>query len=573
MSTTSPRPVHATSGDGASPRLGDILVDRLAVTPEVLREALRRQRQDHRPLGELLMERGLDEVQLVEALAVLQHRTAVDLASVTPEEEALLSLDAQTVRRWEVLPFAIDGSGRLHVATARPDDPALLAALQPLVDREIVLELAGEHAVREKIDRHYTVLHRVEAAAERAVNEHHFVEPQRTAFGVAPDAPVVEIVDLLMTQALRDRASDIHIEPQEESLRIRYRIDGVLRDVQRLPRELGPPILSRIKIMADMDIVDRHRPQDGQVTVELEGRTIDIRVATIETVWGEKVALRLLDPARVVVHLSRLGLTAGDETTLRRLIAAPYGLVVVSGPTGSGKTTTLYAALNELDRDSANITTIEDPVEYQFDQINQIEINRLAGVSFANGLRAILRQDPDVVLVGEVRDVETAQLAVQAALTGHLVLCSVHASDAAGSLHRFLDMGIEPYLLASAGIGVIAQRLVRLSCNHCRVPADLHPEELAFYEKITGRRPQGDRTAGAGCNRCGGTGFRDRRGVFEVLQISDAVRQLIVDRATLAEVQRAAAAAGMRTLQQAGCEVADQDLTTLAEVMRRVYSI
>ena len=553
--------------------LGQLLLERASVSREQLQDALKRQRHDRRRLGEILVDLGMSEADLIAVLAMQQDRHPVDLTASKPDEDALLSVDAELVRRYEVLPLAVDEKGRLHMATAMPDDNALAATLAERTGREVVLELAGRRAIHAAIDKHYTVLHRVDAAAERAVSEQEVTEAPRAPIAVAPDAPVVEIVDLLLTQALRDRASDIHIEPQADRLRVRYRVDGVLHEVQSLPATLGVPVLSRIKIMAEMDIVDRHRPQDGQMTVDIEGRAIDVRVATMETVWGEKAALRLLDPTRVLVEMSSLGLTENDESMLRRLIAAPFGLLVVSGPTGSGKTTSLYAALNELDREGSNITTIEDPVEYQFERINQIQINRLAGVTFANGLRAILRQDPDVVLVGEVRDIETAQIAVQAALTGHLVLCSIHASDAAGALHRFLDMNVEPYLLASAAIGVMAQRLIRLSCTHCLAGAPIRPEEVAFYTKVMGHEPNPERRAGIGCNRCGGTGFRERRGVFEVMPVNDEMRQLIVDKAQLAEIQRVAMAAGMRSLQQAGCDVADQGLTTLSEVMRRVYTI
>ena len=323
--------------------------------------------------------------------------------------------------------------------------------------------------------------------------------------------------------------------------------------------------------MADMDIVDRHRAQDGQTTVTVDGRTVDIRLATMETIWGEKVVLRLLDRSRSLMPLGQLGLRDAEHHLLQRLIASPYGLFIVSGPTGSGKTTTLYAALNEKDRELHNITTIEDPVEYQFDNINQVQINRLAGMTFANGLRAILRQDPDVILVGEVRDVETAQIAVQSALTGHMVMASLHAADAVGALFRFLDMGLQGYLIASSVIGVVAQRLVRVNCEYCAEEVPVKVEESDFYSFVRGRGPNPSQMAGTGCRRCSGTGFHERTGVFECMGIDEQIRSMIVSHATQEQIREYARGEGMRTLQDAVCDLVDDGKTTIAEAMRTVY--
>jgi type IV pilus assembly protein PilB len=343
--------------------------------------------------------------------------------------------------------------------------------------------------------------------------------------------------------------------------------------VQSLPPQLAAPVASRLKLLAEMDIVDRHRSQDGQMTMKLDGRDVDIRIASMETVWGEKIVMRLLDRSRSLLPLGQLGLQQEERDRLHRLVASPYGLLVVSGPTGAGKTTTLYAALNELDRTTRNITTIEDPVEYQFDNINQVQINRLAGTTFANGLRAILRQDPDVILVGEVRDVETAQIAVQSALTGHMVLCSLHAADSVGALHRFLDMGVESFLVASAVIGVVAQRLVRVNCPDCSVAYKPRPEEIEFYKQVRGHPPTAPLLAGRGCRACKGTGYYERVGVFECMRVDDIMRELIVARETQAELRHRAQAAGMRTLQESACDLVDAGRTTIAEVMRTVYVI
>jgi type IV pilus assembly protein PilB len=489
-----------------------------------------------------------------------------------PEPEALATLDAISARRLNVLPISVDGAHRVHIATARPGDDELIETLRTFTGRDVVMHLAGRNAIHNALDRHYPVFDRVSTAVEQAISDR--VEmAERQAVSLQVDAPVVNIVDLLLTQGLRDRASDIHLEPQSDRLRIRFRVDGALHDVQDLPRDLINPIASRLKILASMDIVDRHRAQDGQIAIRLDGRAIDIRVATMETIWGEKVVLRLLDPEQALVSLPSLGLAEDAERTLRRLVASPYGLIVVSGPTGAGKTTTLYSLLNELDRQLLNITTIEDPVEYHFENINQVRINRLAGMTFANGLKAILRQDPDVILVGEVRDAETATIAIQAALTGHLVLCSLHASDTAGAIHRFLDMGIESFLVASALIGVVAQRLVRTNCAQCAAPYAPKPDELEFLRSVRGDVPMPQLKGGTGCIHCSGRAFYGRTGVFESLQIDDELRQLVVDKETHIGLRRAALSKGMVALQDSAVAMVERGQTTLAEAMRAVYVI
>jgi type IV pilus assembly protein PilB len=553
-------------------RLGELLLDSNQIAKKTLGAGLKRQRRSGRRLGDVLVELGVPTSAITEAVAQQLATQVVDLDSARIDRVAVDSIDAAVARELGVVPTHVDEDGRLHIATADPADDELLRRLPDLADREVRLDLADAAAIQRALDRHYTVLPKLDAAAQRAVAE---TAQAPAAVGISTlsaDAPVVQIVNLIITQGLRDRVSDIHIEPQADRLRIRYRIDGALRDVQSLPTDLAAPVASRLKIMADMDIVDRHRSQDGQMTMQLDGRDIDIRIATMETLWGEKVVLRLLDRSRSVLPLGQLGLRDEEHARLRRMITSPYGLMIVSGPTGAGKTTTLYAALNELDRTNRNITTIEDPVEYRFANINQVQINRLAGTTFANGLRAILRQDPDVILVGEVRDVETAQIAVQSALTGHLVLCSLHAADCVGALHRFLDMGLEGFLVASAVIGVVAQRLVRVNCPHCSREVEPRPEEADFYRMVMDRDPEAQ-MVGEGCRHCSGTGFFERSGVFETMSVDDSTRELIVDRATQVTLRRHAREAGMRTLQESACALIDSGQTTIAEAMRTVYVI
>jgi type IV pilus assembly protein PilB len=334
---------------------------------------------------------------------------------------------------------------------------------------------------------------------------------------------------------------------------------------------MASALVSRIKVMADMNIVERRRPQDGQIELNVEGHELDVRVSTTATVFGEKCVMRLLDRTRAVLTMAQLGMSDETRDVYERLIRSPYGMVICAGPTGAGKTTTLYATLAAIDREEINIMTIEDPVEYVFPAINQIQINPLAGVTFANGLKAILRQDPDAILVGEIRDVETARIAVQAALTGHFVMSSLHATDATSALHRFMDMGIEPFLIASSLLGVVGQRLIRKICENCKGPYAPTPDERSFYDLAGGHPDNTEFVRGAGCNVCGQTGYYDRVGIYEVLPITDSLKELVVARASLAALREAAVEVGMRTLRDQAVDLVEQKLTTIAEVLRTVY--
>jgi type IV pilus assembly protein PilB len=387
------------------------------------------------------------------------------------------------------------------------------------------------------------------------------------------DAPVVQVVQMLVTQGLRDRASDIHIEPHDDRIRVRYRVDGALHDVLSLPGSMGPAVVSRIKILAGMNIVERRRPQDGQISQQVEGRDVDIRVSTTAVVGGEKVVMRLLDKSRPLYQLAQLGMPDDTAARFRALLHSPYGMVICAGPTGSGKTTSLYASLGELNSPERNIMTIEDPVEYTFASINQIQINEAAGITFANGLRSILRQDPDVILVGEVRDVDTARIAVQSALTGHFVLSSLHATDSIAALYRLLDMGIESFLVASSVTAVVAQRLVRRICTYCREPYEPSLEELAFLRAFGSAAPDHGFVHGAGCNFCAHTGYLERIGVYELMAITDAIRELVLDQGSHDELRKLCRAEGMRTLQEESIDLVAAGITTPAEVMRSIYVV
>ena len=394
---------------------------------------------------------------------------------------------------------------------------------------------------------------------------------EHTNVATDDDGPVVQMVTSLVSQGLRDRASDIHIEPLNDILRIRYRIDGNLVEAQTLPLHLHSSLVSRLKIMAGMNIVERRRPQDGQFSTTVDGREVDVRVATVSTVFGEKLVMRLLDKRRSTIGLSELGMPHDTHEMYSQMVRSPFGMVICAGPTGAGKTTTLYASLMEINDIGKNVTTIEDPVEYVFPGINQVQTNEQAGLTFATGLRALLRQDPDVILVGEIRDADTARIAVQSALTGHFVLSSLHGTDAAAALHRLLDMGIEAFLIASSVMGVIGQRLLRRICDSCKQPYEPDAEEMALFQRHLPKSEKALFFHGVGCQDCSQTGYRDRIGVYELLKLSPAIRQLIVEHATTERVRQLAIDEGMRPMIAEAINLVDSDITTVAEVIRTLY--
>jgi type IV pilus assembly protein PilB len=461
---------------------------------------------------------------------------------------------------------------------ADPANVGLVNDVRLLAGAPITPRIAGRSDILAAISSAYSVRSRIQEAA-RTFDEARpktATTAQRIGIGVdlaqiTADSPVVEVVNLLITQGLRDRSSDIHIEPQDY-LRVRFRIDGVLQDVAHLPASIGAGLSSRIKIMADLNIVERHRSQDGQISLTVEGKELDIRVASMATIWGEKLVMRLLDRSRSLISLEGLGFSADTYESYEKTLHSPYGMIIVAGPTGSGKTTTLYASLQELDHQQKNIVTIEDPVEYTFANINQTQINKLADITFANGLRAVLRQDPDVILVGEIRDRETAEIAVQSALTGHLVLSSLHATSTVGALLRFIDMGIEGFLISSSVIGIVAQRLVRKVCETCKREYEPTQDEVQFGQALGVDIPK-RLYHGHGCGRCNLTGYFDRIGVYENLPINDEIKRLVIDRAGEKELRKAALDEGMVPLRRDAWDKAAKGITTVQEIIRSVYTI
>ena len=584
------------------PRLGEVLMELGIIEPGDVEEALRLQAEETEearkalvsaaeaegqdPLdpsvsqalvpvkprvGEVLMRDGvLDEVSLAAALSRQFGVPLADLRVESPDPEAVQLVPEDLAREHVILPLKFEND-RLQVVTADPFDVEAIRAITYHVGK-VALRIGARSEIERHLDRAYNVLQ----AADEHIRafELTYDEPQKAddaddSFQVDDNAPVVQVVNRIITQAVRQRASDVHIEPAEDQVRVRYRIDGAMTPVIELPVRMGPAVTSRIKVMSELNIVERRRPQDGQFGVNVDGRPIDFRVSIVPTVNGEKTVLRLLDKTKSLISLPDLGMTEEVATKYRQITAAPLGMLLCTGPTGSGKTTTLYATLNEVRDTTKNIVTIEDPVEYQFDGITQMPVTG-TGVSFADGLRGILRQDPDTILVGEIRDEDTARIAMQAALTGHFVLSSLHAVDATAAIHRFTDMGIEPFLVASALSAVVGQRLLRRVCSSCADTYKPSAAEARMVERYSKLQPVWLR--GNGCELCAGTGYRGRVGVYELLVFTDTIRDLVVARATHHEIKAVAIDEGMRTMQQEAFDLVARGLTTVEDVLRSVYA-
>ncbi len=556
--------------------LGELLVGRGLVSEDDLRDALSTQTGSGKRLGNILVDLGLlSERALVAVLAEQLQVDIIELGNMELDREIVTLLPEDDARRLRAVPIAREGI-RIDVAVADPLAQSLQDELIAKLAAPVRLVFATGTDIEAVINKMYApaadlgdALRMFEA---RLVARQTSKETEHAVTTVVDEnAPVVKVVNLILDTAVRARASDVHIEPMPDVVRVRMRTDGALHEAMTLPAPMGPSLVSRIKVMSDMNIVERRKPQDGQLAVSVAGRDLDVRVSTTPTVFGEKCVLRVLDKTKAVIELPGLGMAPDTYARYSDLIRSPYGMVICAGPTGSGKTTTLYATLTAISNDDINVVTVEDPVEYVFPTINQIQINEAAGLSFANGLRAILRQDPDSILVGEIRDVETARIAVQAALTGHFVMSSLHATDATSALHRFMDMGIEPFLVASSLLGVVGQRLVRKVCPNCVQPYEPTPDERTFYERGGGNPDKTDFVIGAGCNFCDNTGYYDRSGIYEVLAVTDELKELIVTGAPHAALRKLAIEQGMRTLRDQAIQLVTQDKTTLAEVLRTVY--
>jgi len=495
----------------------------------------------------------------------------LNLLVQAPTPEALNLIPEKLARKYSAVPLSVNDN-TLRVAMANPDDILVIQALAAKTKMRIEAVLATTTDIQEAIDFNYKAFGEISKQFGLMTPTFETVSVERAASEIADDSPVAKALNLLVEEAVKSRSSDIHIEPEADRLRVRYRIDGILHEVTSLPIGAHGPLISRIKILSGMNIADPRRPQDGQFSLISSGRDIDVRVATISTVHGETAVLRLLDKSTAALSLQQLGFLPESQEKFERMLMAPYGMILLSGPTGAGKTTTLYAAVNTLDKVGRNIITIEDPVEYHFQGINQIQINPKAGVTFASGLRAIVRLDPDIILVGEIRDSETADIATQSALTGHLVLSSVHANDTIGVLFRLIDLGVEPFLICSAVICIIAQRMVRRVCRNCAQKTEAALVEQTAYHRETGEE-RTDFSYGTGCQLCTYTGYLGRTGIFEILSLSDEIKRLIITRAPAAEIRNQAIKEGMITLSKDGMLKAGAGITTPYEVLRNAYSI
>lgn len=519
------------------------------------------------PEAETTMDAGLQAT--VEQILV-QTDTTVRVIKTRPDPAILALIPESMARRFKAIPVAIVNDALL-MAMATPSDIFALEALGLQSRMRIDPVAATEREVRDAIDMNYRGFGQMEEQISRIEASGEDMDEQ-SLIEAAEDTPVASALRLIIDEATKARASDIHLEPQEDSLRVRYRIDGTLQEIMSLPVKIHLPLTSRVKILADMNIADHLRPQDGQFSAETKGREVDIRVATVPTVHGEATVMRLLDKSLGLVDLPELGFSKQALSQYENMLNVSFGMILISGPTGSGKTTTLYASINQMDKTSQKIITVEDPVEYRFGNIVQIQVNPRAGLTFAGGLRSILRLDPDTILVGEIRDGETARIAVQSALTGHLVLSSVHANDAVGVVFRLLDLGIEAFLVSSSIIGVVAQRMARRICPDCAIETEgTLMEQLAYHNEIGEHKSTFLR--GQGCDLCSHTGYKGRVGLFEVLPISDAIRMMILKGASTSEVRKQAIEDGMVPLMKDGMLKVQQGITTPSEVLRNTYFI
>jgi type II secretion system protein E len=543
------------------------------LTEEAFRAAVAEQRAGGKRLVEVLLSPstgrpGVPEQALMRVLAETLGLETVSLGSVEVPPEVLNRIPGELAVSRQVLPLAVDG-GCLTVAVVDPLDLASQDDLQMLTGLAIRPLLALPSELRRATERFY-MARMLQDAESRGGEEAGGGEALDVADlqKMAQEELIIQLVNLIINQAIQDRASDIHIEPFERELRVRYRIDGILHDGSSPPKRLHPAIVSRIKILSDLNIAERRLPQDGRMRLQSAGRQIDVRVSTIPSLYGESVVMRILDRSSALLTLEELGMREDALVSFRRLIASPHGILLVTGPTGSGKTTSLYAALNGIYSRERKIITIEDPVEYQLAGVVQMPVHPQIGLSFANGLRHIVRQDPDVIMVGEIRDGETAEIAIHAALTGHLVLSTLHTNDAAGAISRLLDMGAEAYLVASSLIGSIAQRLVRVICRRCRVEVPKDHELWAQAAAVGGGIERGPLYYGTGCEECRGLGYRGRTGIFELLPVDEAVQQMIVQRTPSMEIRQHAVRRGMTTLLADARRKVLDGTTTVSELLR-----
>ncbi|MCC6651747.1 MAG: Flp pilus assembly complex ATPase component TadA, partial [Candidatus Eisenbacteria bacterium] len=565
-------------------RLGDLLLEAQLVTSEDLERAIVEQKRTGQMLGATLVRLSLLDEQV---LLGLLHRQlglpVVNLDETAPDEQVLSRIKEEQARKYLAIPIEIESRKTLVVAMADPLNASGIEDLRFHTGMFIKPVLAAHSQILEAIDRYYHIDSSVNEVIQSIIsNEDDIVvsavdeTDERQAIDElmkeAEGRPIVRLTNWLLHRAVESRASDIHIEPQANDLVVRLRVDGLLREEQRLPKWTQGAIVSRIKVLSNLDIAEKRQPQDGRLVAEIGGRRVDMRVSTLPLTNGEKVVMRVVDQSRARVELDAIGMTARDLGRLKRFLSRPQGIILVTGPTGSGKSTLLYAALRHLQHETRNLTTVEDPVEYQIPGINQVQVDEKGKKTFAGALRAILRQDPDVIMIGEIRDKETAQIAFRASVTGHLVLSTVHTNDAAGAVTRLIDLGLEPFMVATSLVGVVSMRLVRTICPKCKEPYEADGSKLS---RLSGGTPSDDGPIelfrGAGCPHCQESGYTGRSGIFELLEVTDAVRNLISHNASDSDIRKAAIEGGMCPIGEDGLDKALKGVTTVEEVTRVVY--
>ena len=543
--------------------LGESLVRKGLITRGQLMEALRVQSRTGEFLGQVLIKLGMVTEEDMNSELGFEDQSS---KKMNIDLQLLKTVPEQLMRRYHFFPVKREGN-RLYIAMTEPLNVLAVDDLRLLTGFDIEPVLKSEKEIRTFIEKHFG-LPEVEKAIQDLGIEPADEDSSETVEDIIDEAPVIRLVKSLLMKAIEEEASDIHIEPYEHTVRVRYRTDGILREVMNFPRRMVHAVVSRIKVMGSMDIAERRLPQDGRVPVKRPGRELDLRISTMPTVYGEKVVIRILDKGGIKNYtMERLGFSSYNLDRFTSFLKSAYGMVLVTGPTGSGKTTTLYTALNSINDVDKNITTVEDPVEYMLDGINQSQVNTKSGATFAKYLKSILRQDPDIILIGEIRDTETAEIAVRAATTGHLVLSTLHTNDAPGAISRLLDMEIEPFMVASSVLGAVAQRLVRRVCENCK--KERYPEDIEIT--FAGINPDQVLHYGAGCERCNNTGYRGRIAIYEIFTVSAAIQNLVLNRASTEEIRKVAIREGMITLKDDGVEKALQGVTTVKEIMRVAY--
>jgi len=554
--------------------LSEILLASGKINNEKLEKVMSAQPQNPEGLAQRLVDLGLiSETVLLETLSEHLEIPFVSLKEFPQQTVMLENLSEKFMRQYKFVPLSLEDKV-LTIAVSNPYDLYACDAVRMVTDYEVKINLAREEEILDAVGKLFNTdtssMGRIiedigKDTDDLSLDDEGDVDHLKD---LASEAPVIRLVNLLITRAIELRASDIHLEPFEGEFKVRYRIDGVLHDVEAPPTRLQAAVISRIKIMAKLNIAERRLPQDGRIKLRVLGKEIDFRVSTLPTMFGESVVLRILDRESVILDLEKLGFPVYDLAKFRDLINKPYGIILVTGPTGSGKTTTLYAALSEINSPEKKIITVEDPIEYQLSGVNQVQVKSSIGLSFANVLRSILRQDPDIIMIGEIRDAETAEIAIPSALTGHLVFSPLHTNDAADAVPRLLEMGMENYLISSSMLGIMAQRLVRVICPECK---EVYTPEMGVMEELgVDQKDASSLTIfkGAGCEKCAQTGFRGRQGIYELLMVNDDIRELILDKAASNKIKDKGRSNGMKTLREAGWDKVRSGISTVSEVLR-----